>query len=252
MVLVESVDPATAVPVPSDADKKARMVGQYQGVTVDLETGRFYYDPHDWRQEPVVAKRSRHRVSEFPVAGWLPVVRRVRWVVDSGFDDSAVPSRPPYLDPVAMTELLHELAPTMERFADAMVPVPGRPGRWDWTRAAVATGSAIRRRVHRDRAPVKLVEDPWIYDIREFAERFESFDDVLAFRFAHCALDELSDGQIRDIAEQFGSGMVTVTRAFPDALEMFSLKSAENRGNFAVLGVTAYLCGTREATGGTP
>jgi len=252
MVLVELVDAATVVPIPSGAGDTARVVGQYQGITIDLETGRFYYDPHDWRQDPVVVKRRNLGTAGFPTNGWLPAGRRVRWVLDSGFDDTVTPPRPPYLDAAALTALLHELAPTMERFVDAMVSVPGQRGRWDWTTSAVATGWAIQRHVHRHRAAVEITEDPWIYDITEFADQFESFDDILRFRFAHCRLDQLSDGGIRDIAEQFGTGSLTVTRAFPDALEMFELKSAESRARFAVLGTSAYLHGIREASGSAP
>ena len=133
-VHVVAADADTAVPIPSDTERKRIAPGHYQGITLNLDTGAVFFDPEDWRKDYKVLREERRGVSDAWSSDWQPVRSRVRWMIDNGFEDHSVePPRPrPYFTVEEGNALAAELVPAMQRFADAMIPVPGRPGLWDW------------------------------------------------------------------------------------------------------------------------
>lgn len=250
-------DADTAVPIPSDTERKRIAPGHYQGITLNLDTGAVFFDPEDWRKDYKVLCEERRGVSDAWSSDWQPVRSRVRWMIDNGFEDHSVePPRPrPYFTVEEGNALAAELVPAMQRFADAMIPVPGRPGLWDWTAEAAAVSRAISARVDRDYTPIGDVDaikpDPWMRDITELADRVPGFDDVFRKRYAFWDnVDELTDHQIYQCAADFGRGYIDAS--FPGVLDVFGLpfspayEGAATCGKFRVLGTTAYLCGLRE------
>lgn len=246
-VHVVPADPATAVPTPTED------VGKYQAVRLDLETGEFRYTPRDWRKDWNEEDRRRRAdgVSLHWSCDWLPVGPRVEWIIESGFDDHTVdpPNPLPYLEIGEINALLDELRPAAQAFADAMLPVPGRPGRFDFTAAAAAANRAIARRLHRRRQPIDLdaARNPHIRDITEVADLYDGFDDALRTHlYVATSLDWMSDEDIARAAVDFGRGFID--ERLPGLRDALGLapRDKDRSDNVYVLGTTAFLCGLRE------
>lgn len=237
-----------SVPVPSERERQEQHIGQYQGITLELATGRLYYDPIDWRRWVASRGQVFARTDMVPMTSWLPPeTGSVRWHMDSGvYTDKAntSPSPWPYVDTEDMRQLLKELRPHVQQMLTAMDEVPGVPGLYDWSSLSAEIAVAISRRLDRtqQQIPPSVFPGEGVQDmsylmssVPEFAEymrRVESLDKPRL----------LSRERIRLLAEQLGRG-------FSDPLAE-SLGIVPEMGELRILGATRYLHQVRQQAAG--